>query len=298
MSQIPRFLLIIGAMKAGTTSLFEYLADHPQVSRSSMKEPAFFVRDERSGRGRSWYEAHWDWNPKCHRVALEASTSYTRAPTFEGAPERMLRLYGREKLKLIYLLRDPIERIISQFNHGVCDGWFDEPEPGEAGIPTPERLIAPSRYALQLDQYMGLFERSDVLLLDQAELDSSPRDVLEKICKFADLDPNHEFNIGERRFNRGEARRPKHPLWLKIKKSAIGRVLFEYIAMRYLPRRIRHFARRFVERRDEAPNYRPTDAQIAKLREELESELIELRDGYDFDIRHWPTARALGLSDT
>ena len=75
-----RFLIIIGAMKSGTTTLFRLLAQHPQIARPSEKEPHFFSRAERFENGLSHYQNLWKWRPGFHKVALEASTGYTKFP--------------------------------------------------------------------------------------------------------------------------------------------------------------------------------------------------------------------------
>jgi hypothetical protein len=81
---IARFAIIIGAMKSGTTSLFEYLAGHPMLAPCREKEPDFFARDERWRRGRSWYEGLWRPAPPADGFALEASTSYTKLPALRA----------------------------------------------------------------------------------------------------------------------------------------------------------------------------------------------------------------------
>ncbi len=74
-----RFGLIIGAMKSGTTSLFELLAQHPQISASAEKEPSFFNRDSDDDEWRRYTDL-WRWDPSRHLIALEASTSYSKSP--------------------------------------------------------------------------------------------------------------------------------------------------------------------------------------------------------------------------
>lgn len=108
---VPDFLLV-GVQKSGTTSLFHYLTQHPQVIPPVKKEIQYF--DKNYSKGFSWYKAHFPVKDalckKC--ITGEASTDYSFHPL---APERIQRDLGRPKL--ILLLRDPAKRAISHFYH-------------------------------------------------------------------------------------------------------------------------------------------------------------------------------------
>src|SRR5437016_1007207 len=108
---MPSFI-VIGAQKAGTTSLDSYLRTHPQVAMSSVKETNFFVEERAWGKGRRWYEGLFDAAGTATAVG-EASPTYSMFPLFAGVPERMARLLP--EARLIYLVRDPIERIRSAY---------------------------------------------------------------------------------------------------------------------------------------------------------------------------------------
>jgi len=64
---IPRYLLLIGSMKAGTTTLFNYLAQHPGIAGAEPKEPGFFAFDETFDQGRDWYDGLFGFDPEVHR---------------------------------------------------------------------------------------------------------------------------------------------------------------------------------------------------------------------------------------
>ena len=110
-TNIDNFALIIGAMKAGTTSLFKYLSQHPEICACQEKEPNFFASDINWSKGLDWYQNLWKWNQDLHKIALEASTFYTRLPEANAA-ERIAQI--KAKFKFIYILRNPVERIESQ----------------------------------------------------------------------------------------------------------------------------------------------------------------------------------------
>ena len=107
-----KFLLIIGSAKSGTSSLFRYLSEHPAVCPSVTKEPEYFSEHQMHPRPVRRYEDLWpDFDPAVHRYALEGSTGYTKWPVENGVAERM-RAYGIRP-RLVYLVRDPVERIES-----------------------------------------------------------------------------------------------------------------------------------------------------------------------------------------
>jgi len=113
---VPDFLLV-GVQKSGTTSLFHYLTQHPQVIPPVKKEIQYFDKNYR--KGFSWYKAHFPVKDAiCNKcITGEASTDYSFHPL---APERIKSDLGRPKL--ILLLRDPAKRAISHFYHYLNKG--------------------------------------------------------------------------------------------------------------------------------------------------------------------------------
>jgi hypothetical protein len=154
----PTFL-VIGAMKCGTTSLYDLLAQHPQIGMSTVKEPAFFCDDEIFARGLSWYESLFAH--ATGRTAVgEASTSYTKKYTYPRAAERIAR--HLPDAKLIYVVRHPLERIESQWMHGTHTGWHSAEFSRALDDPN---LIDPSRYWRQIQAYRDYFPDDRILVL-------------------------------------------------------------------------------------------------------------------------------------
>jgi Sulfotransferase domain len=200
-------LIVIGAAKCGTTSLHEYLDEHPEISMSREKELHFFVDRKNWGRGLDWYESHFDASAP---VRGESSPGYSAHPLYEGVAERMAATIP--DAKLVYLVRDPVERIVSHYTHRTVN-W---PEMGtiEEALADPhvrEWLVTPSRYWLQLEQYLEHFPTEQILVVDRDELRAS----LPRIFEFAGADPDfrsaefaraHNAATGRTRRNRaGEA---------------------------------------------------------------------------------------------
>ena len=112
-------LIIIGGLKCGTTSLHHYLSLHPEIAMSRPKELNFFVAELNWPLGRDWYAAHFD--PKAP-VRGESSPHYTNSPAFAGVADRMRDILG-EAVRLIYVVRDPIDRMLSHYLHNVGGGY-------------------------------------------------------------------------------------------------------------------------------------------------------------------------------
>lgn len=176
-----RHFIVIGAMKAGTTTLFELLAQHPALCRtwvelpgvSFTKEINYFLHLYRKSHTSVDYDWRFPFDATRHAWTLDVSPGYAKWPRSKGVPERIASLGG--ETKLAYILRDPVDRIESHFAHMLYHR-------GE--IKSMQHCIRTSRYAWQLDQFMGHVDRDDVLLLDFEELQRDPAAILAKICDF------------------------------------------------------------------------------------------------------------------
>jgi len=182
-----RFALIIGAPRCGTTRLFRLLGSHPQVLACRVKEPRFFSDDRKWALGIEWYRTLWDFREPDERIAIEASSDYACHPGVPSPAQRIARTPAG--FRLIYLLRDPWERIASQHAFDVAEG---RAEP-ELDARTLSRYLDASRYASQLEHYRRHFPREDVLLLSAEAMARDPRGTLQGACRFLEIDPFFGF---------------------------------------------------------------------------------------------------------
>jgi len=191
---LPTFL-IIGAQKCGTTSLHEYLAEHPQVGRPSTKEIQYFTHN--SYRPPAWYRAHF---PRAGEFAHTfESTPYTLFhPACPGRVRALL-----PDVKLIVLLRDPVDRALSHYNHQVA-GSFEALDFQTALAREGERLqgeeqrlrddpryrsfayqhysyVARGMYARQLGRWYALYDAEQLLVLRSEDLFADPPGTLHRI---------------------------------------------------------------------------------------------------------------------
>lgn len=175
-------LIVIGAMKAGTTSFHEYLDSLPDVAMSTPKETNFFSNPKYWAKGKTWYESHFQDNA---RIRGESGTAYTAYPRIQGVPERIKEYLP--DVKLIYLIRDPITRLISHYLHLVCLGRENRSfsDVVSSLVHSPDSpYITQSRYALQLQQYLRFFSVGQVLVLTTEQLKSDTFRTMQTVSGF------------------------------------------------------------------------------------------------------------------
>lgn len=187
MPAIERYCLLIGAMKAGTTTLFKHLCQHPAIAGAREKEPNFFTRTELRDRGRPWYEAQWDFDPARHVWALEASTEYAKLPIVPSAAFFTRAIPA--DYRIVYVVRDPLERLRSHYRHGLAQGFTPQPI-HEHLDPT---AVAIGNYHLQIWPYRVAFGPERILVLDHAALSSDLPGVLRRVAEFLGIDPAFRF---------------------------------------------------------------------------------------------------------
>jgi hypothetical protein len=195
-------LIVIGATKCGTSSLHRYLDLHPEISMSSVKELRFFSGETWS-RGLGWYESQFGKAP----VRGESSPAYSRYPAVPSVPERMASIVPHAKL--IYLLRDPVERLLSHYRYLRFALQGDWP-PLDDLLRHYERdtIVAQSRYAYQLDRYLQHFPLSQIMVVDASRLDHDRVPTVQRV--FAFLGVRNDFVSPEfdRRHNETEGPQP------------------------------------------------------------------------------------------
>ena len=182
---LPNFV-IIGAQKAATTSLWQHLGRHPSVLVSPIKEPNFFIAERAWPLGLTWYESLFTAAHDRAAIAVgEASPNYTMFPSFAGVPERMAQVIP--SARLIYLLRDPVERMRSSYLHALAMGV--ETLPIKPALIGHAQYANTSRYALQIEQYLKHFGRSQLLILLTDDLERRPEETLDRVLSFLGLEP-------------------------------------------------------------------------------------------------------------
>ncbi len=198
---LPSFL-IIGAMKSGTTSLYEYLASHPDtVTPSTKKEPHYFRSDEDFSKGMDWYGGLFKGNGT---KAFEASTIYTRRHLWTNVPARIKSAIPHAQM--IYLMRDPVDRAYSHYVHLYAKRLEEAPF-AEAIRARPD-YVDTGRYFYQLQAYLDHFPRNQIHLLTLEDLRKDPRAALSRISSFLGITDDFDDAVLTKRFNPGADSRP------------------------------------------------------------------------------------------
>ena len=224
---LPNFL-VIGAPKAGTTSLYHYLRLHPQVFMPATKELSFFVEQNNWARGRAWYEEQFSGAVDAAAIG-EASPRYTMYPQYAGVPARIADLLP--DIRLIYLVRHPIERMRSHYLDHVIYGA--EKAPIEKALLDNPLYLNASRYALQMEQYMPHYPRERLLIIRSEELRHARAPTLRRIYEFLGVATDWIPADVEREFHRTADRRVPRRLLGAVRR------LPGFRAVRYLAPRLR-----------------------------------------------------------
>jgi hypothetical protein len=264
------YLLIIGAMKCGTSSLFSYLAAHPAICPSITKEPEFFSQFQRHRLQRVRnYEDLWHFDPDTHRYALEASTGYSKYPQERDIPRRMHN-YGINP-KFIYLVRNPFDRILSQYRHFL----FSIPKFDPSTPLTANELVDLSNYYVQLRQYQPYFPRENFLILDFDELKNAPQVCLGKVYGFLNIAGDNYAPVSYDVQNAA----PSLPEVL----AARNRLL--QVVSHWLPRSVRHWGAGIVGRIMKEREF--TDQERRQIHRQLADSMLRFQEEYGFDVSKW-----------
>lgn len=151
--------MLIGAQKSGTTSLAYQLRQHPQIGFCQHKEPNFFSLPGEVVADVAEYHALFD--ESIDKVYGEASTTYSWFPQYPHTPQR-IHDYN-PGMKIIYIMRQPVERAISHYTHHLLRARTKYPP--EIEVFENPTYINHSRYALQMRPYLERFPRENLLLI-------------------------------------------------------------------------------------------------------------------------------------
>jgi hypothetical protein len=182
---IGRNFIVIGAMKAGTTTLYHLLTQHAAICRtyaelpgaSDIKEINYFQSLYREGDTALHYDWRFPFDPSRHAWTLDVSTNYAKLPIGKAVPERIAALGG--KTKLAYILRDPVDRIESNYAHTIRR---------KGKMPNLDLCVQTSRYALHMDRFTKHIPSDNILMLDFNQLRHDPAAVQAQVCDFLGID--------------------------------------------------------------------------------------------------------------
>jgi hypothetical protein len=278
-------LIIIGGLKCGTTSIHHYLGLHPQIHMSKPKELNFFVEELNWDLGLDWYRSHFDARL---RVRGESSPHYTNLPRFGGVAER-IREHCPEA-KLIYMVRDPISRILSHWRHATGAGY--EYGGMEERLAAPDRAyVQRSLYWMQLQPYLELFPREQIAIFTQEELQSGREQTMRRAFDFAGVDADFVSEQFSREWEKSSAKEGDRYQLMERLIRLPGFRSFDRNFDR-LPESLRWMVEKVVHdpEKPSAPKPKLDEGLRARLVELLRDDARQLQElaGRDFG---WPTLR-------
>lgn len=271
-------LVIIGAMKCGTTSLHYYLGLHPEISMSKQKELNFFIERKGWQKGLDWYQSQFSGHTK---IRGEASPNYTCFTQFPGVPERMHSIIP--EAKLIYLVRDPVERMIAHYIHQYSHGSESRNIEEALTDSNSNVYLERSLYYSQISRFLDYFDHSQILVLSAEDLRKDTSNSLKNIFKFLEVDIN--FETPHFKYQRHKSTR-------KRRKTALGESISNLWLMKNvkkIPQRFRWPIEELIYFPVSKPVTRPTINESTRhhLKKHLKQDIEEFRNITRCDFAYW-----------
>lgn len=291
-SRIPNFF-ILGAAKCGTTALYKYLLQHPNVYFPVNKEPQFFSNDTLYGRGMEFYSKRFFWSSTREQAIGDATPHYIY---YEKAAKRIYHDLPEASHRFIVILRDPVQRAYSLYWNMTHEGYenlsFEDaldqealrmkrlPFDGSGSIRF--QYFDSGLYSRQLNNYFRYFDRSKFLIIFQEDLDRDPASTMNSIMDFLNLERlelnfNHHHNVAgtpRSRFLQSLVRRPSQ---------------FRKTLGKFLPYRIKYeLVTNLLRLNKKTSKYPPINPNTANvLRGAFLEDIEELEKITGRDLAHW-----------
>ncbi|MDX9752053.1 MAG: sulfotransferase [Flavobacteriales bacterium] len=269
-------LMIVGAQKCATTTLFALLDTHPGMQGCRNKEPHFFSTAKDWRRELPRYHALFDQRPGA--LYFEASTSYSFHPLRN--PDLWDDLYAyNPELRIVYIVRRPLDRIVSGYMHTYERGYTDLPL--EAELRQNPFHLQVTRYATQIGPYIRRFGADRVLVLDFDDLLNDRDGVLRRTADLMGIDPAGFDTTTDKHLNVSVGGGKWHYKWDHPNRFWRG-------VRRFAPpiwRRLTDNSARAFHKKPELP-----PALQAELMAELAPEIDAMEAILGKDLGHWRTS--------
>jgi len=203
---------------------------------SRPKEPNYFSDDQQYARGMAWYEALFE-AAQPDDLCGESSTHYTKLPTYPKTIERMTQ--ALTDVKIMYVIRHPIDRLISHYIHAWTENWLRDPL--ETAVDTYPDLVNYSRYAYQIEPYVEAYGAERVGIVFFERLVSNPQSVLDAVAAFIGYEGNVTWHTDLERQNVSSERLRKSP-W---RDAVVNAPVLSHIRKGLVPRSVREWVKGF-----------------------------------------------------
>ena len=256
-------------MKCGTSSLYEYLSGHPSICPCITKEPEFFSENQGHRYPANEYSQLFSFDARFHQYALEASTGYTKYPSEPNVPQR-IHDYGLQP-KFIYVVRDPFERIESQYNfwHVHHDNLCI----------VDDYLVNISNYFAQLERFATFFSASNIKIIDFDDLRLAPSEVLLSIYKYLNLEYSYTPSSYSA-YNRTELPRSRYED--RIEKLGLTQYL-----KKLLPLAAKQAFKTALRKTSSVQHRKLTTSEKDYVYSRLSMSMRQLHEVYGVDVSKW-----------
>ena len=264
--------IIAGAMKCGTSSLSEILSLHPDISFSNPKEPQFFSGTKDWEKNLNEYHSHFS---KEGLIYGEGSTNYTKYPCFNLNIWDDIFEYN-SKMKFIYLIRNPIDRIISHYTHIFESGLTNKPL--EEAIITNPQLLNISKYYTQIIPYIRKFGKENVLIILFEDFVKNQLSITKEVLSFLNANPNKMPEIVKpvHANNSSEKKRPYRKYDQNLFPNLTKKISYRLWEKIYVPNN-----RFLLEKPKLSEKYKSIISNM------LELEILAIQKLINKDLSHW-----------
>lgn len=281
-------------MKSGTTALHDTLKRHPGVFMPRRKkEIHFFSEDENFRMGLEWYSRFFE-------AAPDGSMVGQTCPEYLFSSDAPLRILQHlPDIRLIFVLRDPVDRAWSHHWHNLRKGYgtpdflsnlaFEQALGPRSSWEDRKRwgLVAKGQYFAQLNNFIRVIGRDQILLISSQRMKSEPQSEFDRICDFLGLD---RMGLGSITGSSGFAQ------------SNEGNWTPRFLRLHRLRPRLFRVNREWAERLDrwnQKPFHAPqlTDAMRAELWKRFEKDALSLSAEWRFDINDWKSVKLTAARD-
>ena len=229
---------MIGAMRSGTTMLHELLAGVEGLCLPEMKETDFFAVPEKKIPAEKKYADYFRSPEAC---CGEVAPNYTKRDVFPDAAQRLHA--ANPAARLIYLVRDPVERAISHYQHSIHMGR-ELPPPSELlRSDAGQHISATSRYAWQCEVWLEKFPIDQILVVDFSDLTKKTEATAKKILHHIGV-PETAAVMHSRAANSGQDMSRLPRWWGPLRRSSLGRM-----AREAMPRSLTDQAKKLLARK-------------------------------------------------
>lgn len=242
--------IVIGAMKAATSTVCAYLEDHPDIYMVPECEPNYFNRDENYARGEAWYHGHLAQHAH-EALCGEGTNDYASRDVFPYSATRMA-AYNPD-MKIIYIVRHPIDRIVSAWIQNRVDQRDMVPPTLDRAVQEmPERFVGQSLYWHNITPYRELFGDQQIFVGFMDDLQQDAEAFFASLTAFLDVAP--QPNIQRGHLNKTVGKRVPTQTYTVLNNLPVTDALKQIV-----PRKVRRLVRRHLLSRTvaERPDFSP-----------------------------------------